>query len=871
MSAARTLVLLGLTGSLVACTAPVKEPYLGLPLWAQRLESRSLSDPLEPTSRPRRAPGPERPLGSPVDLSAKAGRGDAGPKPQPPRRGGGGPGRGPARASAPRPAPPPQPASAPRPPERSRLERLYQGDYAREASRTLDQFGYSCLRQASADAPLGPVPDDYRIGPGDELVIRTEGSFNELARLTVGRDGRIHSKELGVLPVARRPFGELQPLIHAAYAKRHRQFTTTVSMGRLRRIEVHVTGLVARAGAVQVPALATVVEALGAAGGALESGSLRRVQLQRQGVEQRVDLYGYLVGGAPAPRLQAGDVLRVVPIGSTVGVAGFVRRPGIYELLGPLTLAGAFELAGGLTPFAFTPKVVLERTDRGRRVSLDLDLTKSARRLLSDGELIQIGAVESKRQPLVRVGGEVVRPGNYPFSVGLRVSDLIRRADGLTVEAFLPQAFVSRQLPSSAAASAMPSAAPETGRQLLVIDLRKALAHDPAHDVVLAPLDLLRVRSRREAVVLPTVELRGAVQQPGSYELCEGLRISDLVALGGNALPDAFLEEGTLIRRRIEAKRASLDAVRVPIDLRAALRGEPEHDLLLEAGDRLVLRRLRRDEVRVELTGEVRFPGTYVFPARARISDLLAAGKLLYSSDLRAASFTRRSVRELQLKRFRHLLERTRRLHEGALVDLTNTGHSREAMAGKLSLEHTKGLMDRIRRSELTGRIVVPFLREDFLHSGYDLYLEDGDRLHVPRQLQTVSVVGLVFNPSTFVADPGLTVEQVLERAGGLAEEADDERIYVVLANGESRQLDEGSHPLTLDTVLEAGDVVLVPRRPLERALGNELADAVAMARQMSEIALILSKVANPASGVNLSSTNTNSGALPESALFNNR
>ena len=620
-----------------------------------------------------------------------------------------------------------------------------------------------------------------------------------------------------------------------------------------------------------------------AAGGPTKDGSLRRVTVRRRGQAPReVDLYDYLLGRAEleAP-LQAGDVLRVPSVGPTVGVAGFVRRPAIYELAeAEATVDDALELAGGLTPFAFTPRVQLERTEAGRgRARVDLTLDAAGRAAtIGDGELLLIGAVDGDRQPVVRLSGEAVRPGNYAWRPGMRVRDLIELGDGLTVDAFLPQAFVSRQVGAAGAVEHVPDRVVHgSPRRVLVLDLGAALRGDPGHDIELHPLDLVSIRSRARATVRPTVRIEGAVQTPGSYELTAGLRVSDLVALAGNLTPNAYYDQAELIRRVLDASRRQLDVRRYRFDLRAALAADSKRDPVLENGDRLVIRSLRQSQVEVVIEGEVRFPGRYVFPAGRRISDLLAAAGLLPSSDLRAAVFTRQSVRELQQERMDQLMTRSQHLHEQALEQMTNGGHDREAIAAKLSLKHSQRQLHELKRQGATGRVVVPFTRADFPGSAHDLVLEDGDRLWVKRRQETVSVVGLVFNPSTFVAEPELTVEAVIDRAGGLLEDGDEDRLYVIRADGNVQALGVGSQSLDLEARLLPGDVVLVPRRPIERTVSNQLADGLALTRQMAEIALILGKVADPKSSVDLTSAGQNNnywgeeGAGLQEALLSNQ
>ncbi|MHC5005310.1 MAG: SLBB domain-containing protein, partial [Planctomycetota bacterium] len=732
----------------------------------------------------------------------------------------------------------------------STLERLYGGRFDRSPDRRLQQFGYDYFDRPVDVDEVGPAVPDYLLGPGDEVLITVWGSFDAFHRLTVDRDGQISIPEVGAVPVAGRTYAELPRVVRSAYAQTRRDFELSVAMGRLRRIQVHVVGNVRHPGLVEIPARATVVAGLIAAGGPTKEGSLRAIQLRRPGGGDVVDLYPFLVSGDPTGSeiLRAGDVVFVPPIGATVGVAGFVQRPGIYEIGPETNVDGAIELAGGLTPFTFTPQVQLERTVDGRgRETLDITLDETGRRTpMGDGELLLIGAVDDQMQPVVRISGEVVRPGAYQYRDGLTVSDLLEQADGLTIDAYLPQAFISRQVGAPGSVDLVPERQSlGSSRRVLVVDLAAALRGEAEHDIQLMPLDFVEVRSREASAVRPTVSIIGPVQAPGTYELTAGLRVSQLIAMAGNLLPEVYYDEAELIRRVYDPATRQLDVRRFRFDLgRAMDPADPTDDPVLQNQDQLVIRALRSAQVTVRIEGEVRFPGQYVFPAGARITDLIAAaGGVLDGGDLRAAVFSRESVRRLQQNRFEDLTERTRRQYEAALERMVQTGQMREGLAARLAVEQTHGLLERMSQHQATGRVVVPLQRADFPTTSFNLTLEDGDVLLIPRRLETVSVIGHVFNPTTFVAEPGMSVETLLGRAGGLTEQADDERIYVMRADGNVESLAQQRGRLSLSGPLLAGDVVLVPRRPLERTFGAQLADTVGIARDIAGIAMLLSNL----------------------------
>jgi polysaccharide biosynthesis/export protein len=751
----------------------------------------------------------------------------------------------------------PAPAAEVASPQPSALERMFRGNLAPPV-RELQQFGYDFFSSMPTGAASGSVPGSYIVLVGDEVVLTFSGSLHQVHQLSVLSDGTIAVPEIGNVVVAGHTLQELKSLIttYAQDVANRRGFELSVAMGRLSEFQVSVVGEVERPGLLDVAAGSTVLSALARAGGPKRTGSLRRVEVRRSNeVVARVDLYDFLQTGVAEglTRLLPGDTIVVPVIGQTLAVAGYVLRPGIYEVQGETTVGQLLDLAGGLTPFSFRLHAQLETTQSGRRRSpVDLPLDEQGlATTMKNGELLIVGSLDSTQKPVVEVVGEVVRPGTFQYREGMRISDLLELVDGLTVDAYLPEAFVSRQIGEPGEITIVPDrTSVRTTRRVLLVDLEKAQRGDPDHDVLLRPLDSLRVQNRSSAVPMPTVTIMGAVRSPGTYELTAGMTVSQLVALAGNVQPEVYFDEAELLRRSYDAEQRGLQLQRYRFDLGKALAADREsnsaQDPQLANGDQIVIRALRFAQVKVWIEGEVRFPGPYAFPAGTRISDLIAAaGGVMPNADMRATVFTRVSVRDNQLNRFRHLKERTQQLYEQALEQLVMGGHANEGMAAKLSLEQTREMLGRIETSQSTGRIVIPFVNDAFPGSVYDLTLEEGDRLTVKSRQETVSVLGQVFNPGTFVAEPGVTVEDLLMRSGGITADGDNERLYVVRADGTVQGLDQGHYALRRDTRMLPGDVVLVPRRAPERTLQSQLSDVLMLARQSAEVAFLMGRLIN--------------------------
>jgi len=322
------------------------------------------------------------------------------------------------------------------------------------------RFGADLMTAVSADKQLSPeisplVPDDYLIGPGDEVLLVLWGSVDADLRLPVDRSGRISIPRVGTVQVSGLRVAELPEIVNRRVGQVFRNFQSSVSLGSLRGIRVFVTGFVVRPGTYAVSSLTSVVAALMQAGGPSAAGSFRSIELRR-GAEaaSRFDLYDLLLkGDRTADRtLQAGDVVHVNAVGTQVGVIGSVNMPAVVELKAGETVADALSMAGGLTAVADRSRLAVERlAERNSGRVSELQLPRDLRAALTDGDVLRAfsaveAALPSQRQSKrVRVEGEVARPAEYVLPAGSSVSDAIRAAGGYTTAAFLYAAELSRE------------------------------------------------------------------------------------------------------------------------------------------------------------------------------------------------------------------------------------------------------------------------------------------------------------------------------------------------------------------------------------------------------------------------------------------
>ena len=505
-------------------------------------------------------------------------------------------------------------APAPLPPwreELSPIERLVAG-HTPDPHAPLRQFGYDLFTRVPTtfapvtDVPVGP---GYVIGPGDNLNILLWGGVQESYQLEVDRNGAVALPRLGVVQVWGLTLDQVQRLLQQRFNEFYADFRMAVTLGKLRTMLVYVVGEVRQPGAYTISSLSTIINALFASGGPTKNGSLRRIQLVRQGRQiHTLDLYDLLLRGNKSQdtTLQSGDTILVPLIGPVAGVAGNVKRPAIYELDPGTTLQHVLELAGGVTALGYLQRVQVERpVANERKIVVDVDL--SAPRLkaaptdlwkarLADGDLVRIFAILPTLENAVQLEGHAVRPGRYELKPGMRLRDVLTSYAALFPEPYLEYGEIVRYI------------GVDTRRTVVPFNLGALLAGDPNQNLVLHPRDIVRVFARADFVDPPQVRISGLVHRPGLYPLTEGLRVGDLVFRAGNALKFAYLERAELTRRTLG--QGGENAIRVEVDLSKALEGDAEHNLFLQDFDHLVVRQVPDIELQrdIELTDESRLP-----------------------------------------------------------------------------------------------------------------------------------------------------------------------------------------------------------------------------------------------------------------------
>lgn len=631
-----------------------------------------------------------------------------------------------------------------------------------------------------AEEPLPrPIPPDYRLQPGDVVRVVTWGGTTVNDALAVGPGGNLGVPGFGAVPVAGLTQMAARDLVVELLRSHFRNAGAVLAVERAQELAVTVTGQVTQPGYLPVPGGATMLEALSAAGGVRANGTLRRIRVARPGAEPvEVDLYRVALDGDAAQivPLAPGSRVHVPLAGPQVQVHGAVRRPGLIEVLPGQDLALALALAGGPAPSADVAALRLLREGPEGQQLHRLAVDDLAGMAVEDGDRLRVDTARALKaaRSSVRVAGAVRSPGVHAYRTGLDVADLIAAAGGLLPEADLERAVIRRRLAEPRPIELQPGVTTLVHEDLLT---------HLSLETELLPLDLLEVPTGAplEEQRL-TVVVQGAVEEPGIYPLTPDMTVADLLRLGDGVTQGAQLEEADLIRVVIDAD-GRRDVERRPIDLRPIVAGDDRGPRLRNA-DTLVVRTRTDERVRVVLEGEVLNAGELVLPAGTTLGQAIAiAGGLTERAFPAGARYYRESEAE---EAVRQLEDMSRRLDQTIAINRRQLAEA-TTERGRLVLEQTilkqEQELARIQRAQATGRMSGIDLVA-VIDGAQELVLQDGDRLEVPAHPGTIRVLGEVMVPGSLRFEPGLHVREVIQRSGGVSRQSDEDRVFVVRADG---------------------------------------------------------------------------------------
>jgi len=695
-----------------------------------------------------------------------------------------------------------------------KLRNAWQGMLGAQSARSvesgLSQYGYQLFSGSPTTfvpATDIPVPAEYVLGPGDELNIQFYGSKQESLQLVIDREGLVSMPSIGPLSLAGQNFQQAKALIAEKIHQHMIGVTGSVSMGRLRSMRVFVLGDVNSPGSYVVSGLSTISNALFVSGGISKKGSLRHIILKRAGKKvAELDLYDFLLRGDSHRdiRLLPGDVIFVPPVGDVVAVAGEVTRPAIYELKNNhsgISVAKLLQLAGGKLATADISHAQVDSiTKQGNRALLDVGIDKkTTAKIVRNGDILLIYAVPAIRLSTVVLSGHVKRPGSFGFKKGMRLTDLIASKDDLLPNTFMDYMIIQRTNPITGALTVL---RPALGKLLE--------QHDNDSSPVLKPDDKLMVFSNVMMVKLDSVTVTGAVQHPGAFPLGKGFKVSDLILAAGGPTENAYMHNAELTRYSIiHGKERVLS--HIPVDLSKALSNDKQADIQLQAHDVVMVRSVSnwRDREMIELKGEFKFPGVYTIEDGETLAQVIArAGGFTEDAFVQAAVFSRQSIREQEQKQLNEYADRLEIEISQKKVSTQSLSNPKLILQQEQALTAANAVLEKYRQVKPVGRLLIDLDHEGVLKGGGTLKLADADMLYVPKKPDQILVMGEVYSPSAMLYHKNMARDDFIEQAGGLTSIGDEDRIYIVRANGfvDARNGWNTSHKIY------PGDTIVVPQ-----------------------------------------------------------
>jgi protein involved in polysaccharide export with SLBB domain len=685
----------------------------------------------------------------------------------------------------------------------------------------LPVFGMSLFERATSQftpVSMGPVPANYELGPGDELVLILTGDVQDVYNLPVTREGFVVIPNVGRVSVNGLTLDQLRNSLYTylgrvySGVRRGPEATTffEVSIATLRRNQVFVIGEVGRPGQVEVTSVSTALDALYQAGGPTGNGSFRNIQIRRgERVVANLDIYEYLTRGAATGDipLNQGDVVFIPVRGRRVEIDGNVIRPGIYEVKGDEGLRSLLDLAGGIEPEADLRRVQIDRIlpQDQRQPGVDRSLfdVNVAEFLDSGGEIVSLEpgdkvyvyAVSEERRNTVTVRGNVRAPGVYAYAPGMTLGEIIERAGGLKDDTYLARGQIVRIDPL------------DLSRRVVPISLSRD------GSVPLDEFDEITVYSVAEFRERRYVTILGAVQFPGAYEFHEDMTLRDLVLVAGGLLPSAYVSEAEVARISVlpDSTADLTELIKVPIDSSyvvdrsqgggdgssngGQLSATPEFEL--EGYDNVFIRSRPGFELprTVAITGEVRFPGYYSLERKDEGIESLIE---------RAGGLTSEAYAE-GVRFFR----------------IEHTIGDPEPHLAQLNVD-----LPAILAGSSDNRTVI---------------MVEGDSVHVPEYIATIQVDGAVLYPTSVLYDPGQGLDYYVSNAGGYARDADSGRTRVEYANGTVKKV-SGWFIFKSKPKPEAGSRVFVPAKPPPTAGGLEFRNLIAVLTAVTTMVIIVAR-----------------------------
>ena len=664
-----------------------------------------------------------------------------------------------------------------------------------------------------------PTPSNYRLGPGDEIIIDVWGASQASIQQTISPDGAINIENLGLVFINGMTVDQatsyLRKELNKIYAGLSDENPTSqmkVSLGSSRTIRVNVMGEAYQPGTYALSAFSTVFHALYSAGGVSEIGSLRNIQVVRNGKNiAKVDVYDFIMHGKTQDdiSLQEGDVIIVAPYEALVKIEGNVKRPMKYEMKNGETVSTLLKYAGNFSSNAYTQSMKLVRQN-GKEYQIytvdDMDYTVFK---LKDGDVITAEAILERFENKLEIKGAVYRPGIYQFGGNLNtVKQLIEKADGIMADAFLGRAVLHRERE-------------DLTKEIIQVDL-KAILNGMKPDIALKRNDVLYIPSIHDLQDLGNLEIFGEIARPGKYIYADNMTLEDLIIQAGGLLESASTVKVDVSRRIKDSKSTEISATigeMYSFALKDGFVVDGETGFVLKPYDQIYVRRSPgyQPQANVIVEGEILYDGTYSLTTKnERLSELVkkAGGATPYAY-VKGSKLMRKANSE-ELKRMADVLKIMER----------EMGGNADSLQLELDSIYSVGI-------DLEKALKYP-------GSDADIVLREGDKLIIPEMTNTVKINGAVMMPNTVSYNSKLSVKDYIGQAGGYANGARKSKAFIIYMNGQVAEVSgTGKHQV------EPGCEIIVPIKDKNKADKWNVQTILGIASSIGSLGLTAASVAN--------------------------
>lgn len=658
------------------------------------------------------------------------------------------------------------------------------------------------------------TPDQYVLGPGDEVIVDVWGASEASIRQIISPDGNIIVEGIGPIHLSGLTVREANERIKHVFGKIYagigaENTFVKLTLGEIRSIQVNVMGEVMMPGTYTLPSLASAFHSLYNAGGVNPIGSLRSVKIYRNGKEiADIDVYEYILQGKTGSNmiLQDGDVVVVSPYTNRVGLEGKVKRPMFYEMKDEEVVGDLLNYAGGFTGDAYKKNIRIIRKSGRERQVYNVDEEDFGTFTLIDGDMVSVDSVLPRFENRAEIRGAVYREGLYAVGKDVNtVKQLVAKAEGIRGDAFLNRAVLYREKP-------------DLSLEVISVDMG-SLLEGKAEDITLQRNDVLYIPSIFDIQEDYTVAVKGAVKYPGTYKFVDKLTLEDAVVQAGGLLESASTVKVDVARRIKDPKSMSVGDKRAEtytFALKDGLVVSGPAGFTLEPFDEVYVRNSPgyQKQQNVFVEGEILFPGEYALSQKGeRLSDLIKkAGNLTPEAYPEGARLLRRMTPDEQAK-------------VKTLMKLSQQGGRDSIDVKQLDLGevYTVGI-------ELKEALRQP-------GSDFDVILREGDRLSIPEYNGTVRISGAVMYPNTVVYKEKAKLRYYISQAGGYAQRAKKSRAFIIYMNG-TVSIAKGNR-----TKLMPGCEIIVPTKQARKGMG--LTEIMSLASSTTSMAAMVTSILN--------------------------